>query len=778
MINGRTGLIVAIIIIAAIIPGCGRRRSKTAPLPAASIKVVMEKAKAAANAGNYEEAIKIYENAVKSDPYNSDARSSLAEVLMKAAEQNGVESPKKLNYMERALALEPASEDLAIRISAAFVEASNELERQGDLEGAREVAGRGLGLLPGDHSLLARTADLSASAHDAGNELESRIEMYNLGHVDSDNLLRLIELAREKGEHDLAGGFLAEGEARYPDDSRFDSLKTKLSEPEALKLLQQAEKLYKKGEVRGVVDAVEAVRLGAPEVLEKEHFRMLFMSYEKLGMIDSALSVLNINEDSIEGSAEYMIAASRVLMISGKTEKAGNLLQQAREQYPEEKQIYFAEAALLERLGKAEEAAGVIDQILQKNPDDVEALEKKGFLYFRARAYTRAVQMWQKALQSEPDNATLHFNVGAAMASQRRWVAAINSYREAVRLDSENPKYYYYLFVSYKETKDFTSMETVKNRILELDRNGEYGRKISQIYDISGSRESAADLMQQSDDNLYKQGLNYARAGHFDDAVRMFSTVVSRTPNHIDAILNLGNVYMAKGDYPRAAALYIKARVVKEDVAATHQFLGHAYAQLGLPEDARRSYEESLKLERNNIEIQAKMTDAEQLAAPDKPYIVAQYLAIADALIQENANEEAYAMINKAKLVSPGDYRIKLSEAALFERSRLLEKAEALYREAYQMEPDSELAASRLGFYLSRHGNSAEAEGILGMVVAGNPSDIATGVELARLYREDGELEKSRQLLQSLKPSSPAEFAAIQKELQRFDGLFEDVQKD
>lgn len=62
---------------------------------------------------------------------------------------------------------------------------------------------------------------------------------------------------------------------------------------------------------------------------------------------------------------------------------------------------------------------------------------------------------------------------------------------------------------------------------------------------------------------LYSKGLDAFHASRFDEATELFTNVVEDEPNHMDALLRLGDISLSKDDVIGAKGFYLRAREVK-----------------------------------------------------------------------------------------------------------------------------------------------------------------------------------------------------------------------
>jgi tetratricopeptide (TPR) repeat protein len=75
--------------------------------------------------------------------------------------------------------------------------------------------------------------------------------------------------------------------------------------------------------------------------------------------------------------------------------------------------------------------------------------------------------------------------------------------------------------------------------------------------------------------------VRFHQDGHLEQAARIYLALLSRQPDHADALHLLGVVALQQGNLPRAVELMSRAIAVNPSVAAFHAKLAEAYRALG-----------------------------------------------------------------------------------------------------------------------------------------------------------------------------------------------------
>ncbi len=94
-------------------------------------------------------------------------------------------------------------------------------------------------------------------------------------------------------------------------------------------------------------------------------------------------------------------------------------------------------------------------------------------------------------------------------------------------------------------------------------------------------------------------GVFFWQQGRYDDAAKVFKEVISLAPDNYRGYSDLGAMYVVKGQYADAIATLEKS-VARRPNSAAYNNLGGAYFAMRKFDEAAHSFEEGLKIEKNN----------------------------------------------------------------------------------------------------------------------------------------------------------------------------------
>ena len=286
--------------------------------------------------------------------------------------------------------------------------------------------------------------------------------------------------------------------------------------------------------------------------------------------------------------------------------------------------------------------------------------------------------------------------------------------------------------------------------------------------------------------------------GRLDEAEPIFRAALARDPSDPRALLGMGRVAVARGDY--AAAVEWLERSVKQrpDVKAAHTLLAVSYGRLGRADAARRAQAEGRSRPENakwhdpyfgealglRVGKDAQLERATDLLNAGDPAeaarllreVIAAYpdadrahVKLGAALVASGAAREAEAVLRSAVERWPGvrDLRNELGRA-LFAQERF-DEAEAVFREVLRDDPDLGETWFNVGQCRAKQDDWRGAADAFRRTIRAGPELVAAhvdlGVSLLQLDRPGEAVGPLTRALQ-LDPEEPRA-AALLREAQR-----------
>ncbi|RLJ69845.1 FimV-like protein [Hydrogenivirga caldilitoris] len=198
-----------------------------------------------------------------------------------------------------------------------------------------------------------------------------------------------------------------------------------------------------------------------------------------------------------------------------------------------------------------------------------------GITYMEVEEYSKAEEAFKKALESNPNNSEAKMNLGILYLKMGDHQRAVNFLQEALSDETFDKKHiaFYYMAKVYKETGD-------------REKYIEYLKKATAYNPLF--IEAQLEL-----------GSAYLDDKRYEEAERLFKTLISNNFKTSEIYLNLARVYYETGDYEKAKE---SVKLVLEDKQASNLQRTQAYELLSriLVEEQRKS------LRRNFVRIKRK----------------------------------------------------------------------------------------------------------------------------------------------------------------------------
>jgi tetratricopeptide (TPR) repeat protein len=283
----------------------------------------------------------------------------------------------------------------------------------------------------------------------------------------------------------------------------------------------------------------------------------------------------------------------------------------------------------------------------------------------------------------------LHFTLGVLLASSGQYRAAQLELEKANALQPETPEILYNLGQAYLRTSDYSKAETVLTRALKLKpESPDTLYLLAQVYSDQSRPVDALDLLArahklapENPDIIFLLARVSMSQNYFEDAIPLLESGLKVAPQRADLRAALGESYFMSGKSEKAIDEF-KTLIEVDPSARSYAFMGLSYRHLGRFEEARKYFEQGLKLDPHNVsclfnigymeERQGNLAAAESKlqetlhANPDFPEAL---LELANLRIERKQFPQAAELLRKYVKVSrdpgPGYYKLAMVERSL-----------------------------------------------------------------------------------------------------------------
>lgn len=262
--------------------------------------------------------------------------------------------------------------------------------------------------------------------------------------------------------------------------------------------------------------------------------------YTKKEMFNEALQDVNKALTLNEKDAEVYVTLSDVYLYSGKTQRALDALKKAAEFSPEDAEIDVKTARLFLTMSDY----------------------KQTFNYLRA------------ALKKDPENAEAFFISGLANEEMGDTIRSIENYQKTVSLDPRHYDALKQLGILFSIRKDKLAVDYLRN---------------------------AAQIRPGQPEPLYILGMHYQDNREPDKSLSVYNEILQIDSSFKLAWYNKGYVMLVyKQEYLKAIECFSKALLLDQDYSDALYNRGYAYELLGDKTNARKDYEQVLRMHINN----------------------------------------------------------------------------------------------------------------------------------------------------------------------------------
>ncbi|CAB1081966.1 hypothetical protein D1AOALGA4SA_9606 [Olavius algarvensis Delta 1 endosymbiont] len=248
---------------------------------------------------------------------------------------------------------------------------------------------------------------------------------------------------------------------------------------------------------------------------------------------------------------------------------------------------------------------------LQLRPNYTEVHNNLGLAYVKQGKINTAIENFRKTLQVLPELVEAHFNLGDALLMQGKTEQAIFRFQKTLQLDPDHAGAHNNLGGQLlnqgqldEALKHLTRAVSINPKMAEAHNN--IGIILIQQGDLKGALTHFQDAVRiKPDFQLAQNNLQKALAirGEGDPEAENIQTALKEIPDDPELHYQLGNVYIRKGNLPKAIAEFEKTMELQPTFLAAQNNLALSYA-------ANQQYEQALVAFKKLIELDPANTGA------------------------------------------------------------------------------------------------------------------------------------------------------------------------
>jgi serine/threonine-protein kinase len=466
------------------------------------------------HAGELDQAVSVFEQAVRFEPDNARARTNLGIGL---GEQGQFD--KAIVELRRAIQLNPNLVEARIGLGVALARKGERLADKGLCQEAVASLKYAIRLDPGTweaHSSL-------GAAYFAQKEWDKSIAAYR----------KAIRLKKERHNEDdalarggLGNALAAKGQTQEAVKEYQEALRL---QPDLAEVHYSLGHTYQElGELdKAIVEVMLAIRF-APGVA-KFHF-VLAASFAKKGALDDAIArfrqALALKEDYPE--AHYNLGA--VYARRGEFDKAIVAFRRAIELKPDYAMAHSGLGGALAQKGQVEKALESLNEAVRLDKNHAEAHNNLGTLWIRLGELDKSIAAYREATHLKPDLAIAHAGLGSSLLQKGKKLEALDAFKDAIRWSPDWADGHYNLAVGYRE--------------------------LGRLDDAIAEFKNAAWLMPKEAIYSYDLGVALAQKGALAEAAAAYRQAIATKPDYAEAHCNLGDVLRKQARFQESLASY------------------------------------------------------------------------------------------------------------------------------------------------------------------------------------------------------------------------------
>ena len=206
-----------------------------------------------------------------------------------------------------------------------------------------------------------------------------------------------------------------------------------------------------------------------------------------------------------------------------------------------------------------------------------------------------------------PNDIQLHFTLGVVLASGKQYKSAQSEFEKANALKPEDFDILFNLAQTYLRSADFSNAELVAKRAQALKPDSPDALYLlAQIYNDQSRPVDALELLVRAHklapenvDVIYLLGRVSMGQNYFEDAIPLLESGIKLAPRRADLRAALGESHFMSGRTEKAIEEF-NHLVAIDPTARSYAFLGLSYRHLGRFDEARKYFEQGLKLDAHN----------------------------------------------------------------------------------------------------------------------------------------------------------------------------------
>ncbi len=326
----------------------------------------------------------------------------------------------------------------------------------------------------------------------------------------------------------------------------------------------------KKADARKLLEETEqSTGLGDPDMLVELGRAWMMLREEERGL-KLLKRAMGLNASNLDAR----LALARYHLGKGEAKQALELLKPFAESKSDDVPLTILLADVFREAGQYERSIEQVDRLIERYPKDPAFVFKRGLAYFRWNNMDTAKEQFLKAYQLQPSYQDAYFYAGRVDFEKKEYTQAMKVFRAVLDEAPSNGEYRFYLGYA-------------------LEKNGNLTQALEEYNNVE---RYAPDYGKVNPELFYRRGRILAMEGNYRRAKEDLIQVLRTQPDHVGAMLSLGDTLFDERKYEEAIALYERALKQRSDLPRAHFQVGRAYTYQRKRPEAIRSLERAIEL--------------------------------------------------------------------------------------------------------------------------------------------------------------------------------------
>jgi tetratricopeptide (TPR) repeat protein len=409
---------------------------------------------------------------------------------------------------------------------------------------------------------------------------------------------------------------------------------------------------------------------------------------------------------------------------------------------PEDKSTMYGLGISYLNLEQFDEAINEFKQLLLRDHSNLEARVHLGTAYLKTERFENSVKEFARVYKQEnsEENKRRLYNALFLNANQlfklRQYEEAISNYNHAAELYENDPVIFHRLGLCYRELNNYdkaiNSFEQAIEHYKETEKQLDIYNLIIELKIKEGADEEAIDLCNKvfeiDPENAganFLSGEIYFSRRYYELALERYLAAVEEKPDLIQALINIGQIYVFKNELHKALNIY--NRVLEFDEKNST-----ALCNISL-----------IKYKQGDVNTALDQLSSLSRQVGENNYLVYKYLGI--ILLEKGMTEGALARVKKSIELNPDDLDNYINLGVCYHKMNELEMAVDEYEKVLEIDPDNLTAMKNLALLYYDADWNDEAIELYKKLVLIEPDYRIAYENIANSYRKKGEFEEAIQ---------------------------------